>query len=711
MSSSQGRRGERPQIRTPRRVNEPYPSAAEVARASLANAGPDGPELCPPPQPVTRRLRGYAFDPSLSTQLDTAVINETIYHVRWESPPDPGKESRRKGYPHATPAPSKEEILEWDETVKGLRPGPIGEYIEVIDFDPATGVFYRPVDLHDPRLLAQDGLPPSEGNPQFHQQFVYAVAMTTIANFEKALGRLALWSSRDTKDCDGSARERYVQRLRIYPHALREANAYYSPAKKALLFGYFPASRAHPERFLPGSTVFTCLSHDIIAHETTHALLDGMHRRFIEATHPDGLAFHEAFADIVALFQRFSFPDVLEHQIRRTRGDLSAPNLLGELAQQFGEAIGKYGALRSAIGEFDENRNWKPLKPDPKDYSTTTEPHARGAILVAAIFDAFLSIYRMRVADLMRIASSGTGILPAGELHPDLVRRLADEASKVARQILNVCIRALDYCPPVDITFGDYLRAIITADAALVKDDKWGYRIAFIEAFRRRGIYPPDVRTLSVESLVWKTSDKVETFFEPLRQHFFRETAFDIAYLENRFELFRKMESYCARVHDWIVAEGYPLLKEFSREAGLTFEFGADGLRRSQKTPNVPTFQVHSIRIARRVGPDGNTLNQIVLTIIQTRDVLLDPKAGPAGERFEFRGGCTLIIDLDTRELSYLIAKKVTDEARVERQRAFRRSLAADGSLQGLYFKHIASDAEPFALLHGDDDMWEEEGP
>ena len=32
-----------------------------------------------------------------------------------------------------------------------------------------------------------------------------------------------------------------MQRLRIYPHALREANAYYSPEKKALLFGYFPA--------------------------------------------------------------------------------------------------------------------------------------------------------------------------------------------------------------------------------------------------------------------------------------------------------------------------------------------------------------------------------------------------------------------------------------------------------------------------------------
>ena len=35
--------------------------------------------------------------------------------------------------------------------------------------------------------------------------------------------------------------EPFVRRLRIYAHALRERNAYYSPDKKALLFGYFPA--------------------------------------------------------------------------------------------------------------------------------------------------------------------------------------------------------------------------------------------------------------------------------------------------------------------------------------------------------------------------------------------------------------------------------------------------------------------------------------
>ena len=179
----------------------------------------------------------------------------------------------------------------------------------------------------------------------------------------------------------GEIQFEFVPRLRIYPHALRQANAFYDPNKKAILFGYFSATPANAQLQLPGSTVFTCLSHDIIAHETTHAILDGLHRRYIDATHPDTRAFHEAFADIVALFQHFSFPEVLKHQIAKTRGDLKQQNLLGQLAQQFGQAVGGYGGLRDAIGGYDADGNWRPRVPNPKDYVTEMSFHARGGIL------------------------------------------------------------------------------------------------------------------------------------------------------------------------------------------------------------------------------------------------------------------------------------------------------------------------------------------
>ena len=157
--------------------------------------------------PALRPLKVYAFDPIVGKQYENSMLDSSTLNVPWEV---------------------------------GLEEGPAGEYLEVVDYDPTLDCFYEPVNLNDDFILAQGGLPPSEGTPQFHQQMTYAVAMTTIGNFEKALGRRALWAPR--KYQKGMAEEDlYVRRLRIYPHALREANAYYSPEKKSLLFGYFPA--------------------------------------------------------------------------------------------------------------------------------------------------------------------------------------------------------------------------------------------------------------------------------------------------------------------------------------------------------------------------------------------------------------------------------------------------------------------------------------
>lgn len=615
--------------------------------------------------PAFRRLRGYAFDPSLNSGMDTAVINQVTFKVPWEEGPR-AKEGME----------TKDSFL-----------GPVGEYLEVVDYDPASDCFYEPVDLNQKHLLAQDGLPPSEGNPQFHQQMVYGVAMTTIRNFERALGRRALWSPRRWQDDRKRWREEYVPRLRIYPHAVREANAFYSPRKTALLFGYFPASVADSRDHLPGGTVFTCLSHDVIAHEITHALLDGLHPRFAEPSNPDSLAFHEAFADLVALFQHFTFPEVLRHQIARTRGELDRQNLLGQLAQQFGKAIGGHGALRDALGKEDEHGVWKPAAPDPRALDKHLEPHDRGAVLVAAVFDAFLSIYKSRVSDLLRIASNGTGVLPQGELHPDLVNRLAGEAAKSAQHVLTMCIRALDYCPPVDITFGDYLRGLITADFDLVPEDPRGYRIAVIEAFRRRGIYPRDVRTLSLESLRWQTPEE-GSGDEEIRGI--------LHGLASRWRLTgdRKVISIKARaarkaLHDWI--------SHYQAELKIGLDL---------KDPEAP-FEVHSVRPTRRIGPDGRSIVEMVVEITQYRweplieGQTVDRAAESHDEGFPFRGGCTLLVDVETGRVRYSIVKDIKSQHRLRRQRAFLQG-GSTASLRATYFGGLTDweEREPFAMLH-----------
>ena len=623
-------------------------------------------------KPPFRKLRVYAFDPSLNWQIDTAVINQMTLQVPWED----------------------------------LEPGPVGEYLEVVDADPASGCFYAPVDLNDDFLLAQDGLDPSEGDPQFHQQMVYAVAMTTIRNFERALGRRVLWSPAG----EGQGWQ-FVPRLRIYPHAMREQNAYYSPQKKALLFGYFPASADNPGHNLPGGTVFTCLSHDIVAHETTHALLDGLHRRFIEPSNPDTLALHEAFADVVALFQHFSHPAALKDQIRRTRGDLAGQNLLGQLAQQFGQAIGNYGALRDAIGDVDPaTGKWRPREPNPADLQRVREPHARGSILVAAVFDAFLTIYKSRIGDLLRIASAGTGVLPQGEIHPDLVDRLAREASVSASHVLNMCIRALDHCPPVDVSFGDYLRALVTADRDLVPDDDLGYRIAIIEAFRRRGIYPQGVRSLSAESLCWSAplGEEAAGFRQLLPGvKSLQDLRPDWSLSSSRQEAWEAMGRSCREIHQWLLSDH---VRDFARHFGLAL--GDDAPRSIERSPKtgLPKFEVHSVRPARRLGPDGQTLTDLVIEITQRRHGYMNPdiqrmvdrgELKPPPHDFWFRGGCTILVDLDSGEVRYSIGKGIVRDDRLETQRLFLNG-KSDISLHATYFgdPRRREEPEPFALLH-----------
>jgi hypothetical protein len=684
-------------------------------------------------KPPFRKLRGYAFDPSLSLNLKTALINDITYKIPWEDTVNPKDIDNEK--------------------VDGLRPGPRGEYIEVIDYDPTVKKFYLPVDLNQTYILAQDGLDPSGSNPQFHQQMVYAVAMTTIKNFEAGLGRPVLWSPHRVKEAikeepkdfiavqervqeKNREKDEYVPTLRIYPHAFRDANAFYSPQKKVILFGYFAAKPADVTLQMPGNLTFTCLSHDIIAHETTHAILDGLHHKYTEDTNPDVLAFHEAFADIVALFQHFTFPNVLKNQVAATHGNLAEQNLLGKLAQEFGIAIGNYGALREAIGTLDDKTGeWKLKEPTGKEYETVMEPHSRGAILVSAIFEAFLNIYKDRVADLLRIATGGTGVLQQGELHPDLVDRLANEASKASRHILNMCIRALDYCPPIDLNFGDFLRAIITADIEMVKDDTREYRLAFIDAFRRRGIYPSGIKYLSTDSLCYPIPDTkdLQELFKVLVT-FLRNYRSEIIYTNKRSKIFEINRKYITGYRD-TEKRKYGLHRRltvrfdgmvgFEKLTGLMFDYGWKelGIHTSRiYSGEWPSFSVNSLHLASRVGPSGNQSNQIIVSLTQSANIqivkeekgIMQIIPGETANSFVINGGCTLIFDLDTMELKYAISKPLLDiEAlnanahKLNRSRClaihnYQKGTMADQSRFQSYFGAGKQNSfnEPFNFLH-----------
>lgn len=526
------------------------------------------PALCKPyrrraSDPVFRPLRIYALDPTVS-RFDGAIATINV-------PFEP------------------------------LAPGPVGSVLEVLGDDGYQQ--NESADLDDPRVLIGNGYTPSVTNPKFHHQMVYAVVTLVCAAFRTALGREIPWRF-------------HKPRLRIRPHIPGERNACYDRQAGELRFGYFQNAE--------GRYDFTCLSHDVIAHEATHALLDGLRAHFNLRSNPDVEAFHEGFADLVALLQHFTYPEVVRTAIQRIGGDLKRPSLLTEIAVFLGfpMADGERAGVRSAVISLDG----------------ASGPHGAGVKLVIAVFEAFLAIFRRKTAPFFRLATGGTGILPPGALPRDLVDVLASSAAKLSEQILRICIRAVDYCPPVDLELGEFLRAMITADRELAPNDPYGYREAFIDAFRRQGIYPSGVSMLSEDALVWQPPERR---ISPIEGLTFARLQFqgDPATPAGTDEIRRQAKA----------------LGETITDSRYCYMFGLTGPRDGVSPP-----VIQSIRSARRVGPYESVVFDLVAEVTQWRTV----------DGVRMYGGSTIIIDPEG-QVRYSIAKHVMSDRRLRTQRAF----------------------------------------
>lgn len=520
-----------------------------------------------------------------------------------------------------------------DVPYEPLEPGPVGRLFEVDVHNHCTGEDYVAADLNDPATLLEHGFAPTESNPRFHAQMVYAVASLVHASFRRALGRQIGWPFAGTDPA-------YPKRLRIRPFAADHANAWYDP-KGTLNFGYFRAKERIHGRTLPNGVVFTALSHDIVAHEMSHAMLDALRANFAVPTSNDMTGFHEGFADIVALFQHFQYTDALRAAMVDCRGDMRASPYLRSIGQQFGRASGNEEPLRDATK-------------GPERYAPDLEAHRMGHLLLGAVFEAYVTVFQRKVARLRRLASNGTGLMPEGNLPDLLVDELTRKAAELATQFLSILIRAVDYLPPVDVRLGEYLRAIITADSELVPSDPWRYREAMIDAFRVRGIYPRDVDSLNEDSLRWSRPD---ANLEPVSTLSFGEIWFngDPGLPVSRGEQ---------------IAQACELGEYVTRSPAYLRAFGLVQEGDPQLDGDAVTLPtIESIRTLRRPGPDGRIVFDTVAEIVQLRTIR--PRAGTPG--FELHGGSTVILD-PTGDPRFVIRKSVVGAGRVPRRIEFLQS-------------------------------------
>ena len=526
-----------------------------------------------------------------------------------------------------------------------LESGPWGYRIQVVDYDASTGKMFEAWEGDNERKRDKF-VDPFAGkktsalisDPKFHAQNVYAIAMRILARFEFALGRRVAWQFP-------------THQLKIAPHAFRNANAYYSRQHEALQFGYFRGQH---------DWIFSCLSHDVVAHETTHAILDGLHSQLIRPSTPDQAAFHEAFSDIVALLAVFSLPDLVASVLSDGGSSARPPTIPKQNVTPQAMRKSLLLGLAEQMGSEMSTRRGEPLRQSLRLKPSTgylelpefQPPHRRGEILVAAMLNSFLSVFDKRIQAL---DSSDSGLLD--------LERVVEEAAKAADHLLTIAIRALDYCMPVHLTFSGYLSALLTSDAELVGDDSaFGYREQLRLNFADFGIAPA-CDGCPAEAGLWAPTQGWESKLNYRRSHF-RSMQYD------EQEVFRFL--WENRGHMNIRDDVYT--------------------------------RVLAVRPCLRISPEGFPLQETIVQFVQLAEVQakdlkrfgvarpkVDGKTMPASTEVQLQGGGTLVFDQYGR-LKYDITSPIDGE---------EQSARIDYLWRYGYFRESSSNlARDFRQLH-----------
>ena len=328
--------------------------------------------------------------------------------------------------------------------------GPVTKRIAVLDFDVDTGAlldgvtfvakpktkrlpYYDFGKLPDKTANVEDFRKFFTSNRHFNQLSVFGVIMRTMKMFENeyVLGRPVTWAFDSPQ-------------LLVVPRAGQWANAFYQRETHSLQFFYFPSEKD------PDHTIFTSLSRDIVAHETAHAILDGIAPDLYNSITPQALALHEAVADITATLLACQSNKLVLEVLEDKHGAINDSNAFASIAPEFGmgrDPEGEAAYLRQLF-------NFKTLKDVPAD-----NPHLLSEVLSGALYCVLEKMHEDHRYKYYK--------------DPDYVNRedpmysCSGKALAAAGfRLRNVIFRALDYLPPGEISFADYGRAILAVDTS-----------------------------------------------------------------------------------------------------------------------------------------------------------------------------------------------------------------------------------------------------
>jgi len=287
----------------------------------------------------------------------------------------------------------------------------------------------------DARIASGDpGISPVEPNafgdfvtmpdtPQFDAVHTFAVVRQTLTMYQRALSSSGAemplpWQWNSSID---------TAPLQVFPYGLPNVmNAFYSRTQHCLKFGDFVPS-GQSER------VFTCRSFDIVAHETGHAVLDGLKPYWLLADAPPQTGgLHEAFGDLTAIFLALSQLDQCEAVVAQTKARLHDKTFLADIAEQFGLALGSTTGLRNADNDLTLSQ-------------AGTQVHAISQVFTGGVYDVLADFFDLErnpaleddAAVLHRVASYLRGLVLRALIGaPDIAATYADVVNEMLRLAL-----------------------------------------------------------------------------------------------------------------------------------------------------------------------------------------------------------------------------------------------------------------------------------
>ncbi len=255
--------------------------------------------------------------------------------------------------------------------------------------------------------------------------------------------------------------------LTIFGDGGKQLNGRYRREQKAIIFYHSNDPKM--------GTIYTGASNDVAAHETGHAILDGIRPNYYTSLTPEPCAFHEAFGDMMSIHTSLADVRVLDQVVAQTGGDLKKPNIAALIAEQMGVASNTEDGFNGTGGDYLRDANNVFTYTDPFkliEKGPLTELHSNrhnfSRVWTGAHYDLLALMTKQKMDSQMEPKQA-----------------IAEANSELLKMLANM----LKEAPQADFTFPQMAEAFLKSDAKYAE----GKHLELIrEAFSGRQIIPAD---------------------------------------------------------------------------------------------------------------------------------------------------------------------------------------------------------------------------